>query len=78
MTQSGLMLLKFASDSGLGPPTGIQWRDMKSKQTTRDLVVPRPFTETICELMEQIRVIDMPNDDGEIWFELPESIRGTQ
>ena len=50
---------------------------MKSKQTTRYLVVPRPFTVTICERMEQIRVIDMPNDDGEIWFELPESIRGT-
>ena len=50
---------------------------MKSKQTTSDLVVPRPFTVTICERMEQTRVIDMPNDDVEILFELPESIRGT-
>ena len=37
----------------------------------------RPFTVTICERMEQIRVISMPNDDVEILFELPESIRGT-
>jgi hypothetical protein len=50
---------------------------MKSKQATRDLVVPRPFTVTICERMDQIGVIGMLNDDGEIWFELPGSSRGT-
>jgi hypothetical protein len=50
---------------------------MKCKQAPRDSVVPHPFTVTICERMEQIRVIGMPNDDGEIWFEWLESIRGT-